>query len=95
MGERKSQSTNRKVPGDQGEGKAVESEPTVGDVPEPATPEGKAGLTALLRDPGSGLVALDYDGTLAPIVADPLTARAHPGAPGALRRLSDVSARSR
>ena len=66
----------------------MESDPTMGDVPVPATPEGKAGLTALLRDPGSGLVALDYDGTLAPIVADPLTATAHPGAPEALRRLS-------
>jgi trehalose 6-phosphate phosphatase len=76
------------MPVDQGEGYAVECEPTVGDVPEPATPEGKAGLTALLRDPGSGLVALDYDGTLAPIVADPLMATAHPGAPEALRRLS-------
>jgi trehalose 6-phosphate phosphatase len=59
-----------------------------GGLPEPATPEGRAGLAALLRDPGGGLVGLDYDGTLAPIVADPLAARAHPGAAAALRRLS-------
>jgi trehalose 6-phosphate phosphatase len=59
-----------------------------GGIPEPATPEGRAGLAALLRDPGGGLIGLDYDGTLAPIVADPLAARAHPGAAAALRRLS-------
>jgi trehalose 6-phosphate phosphatase len=60
----------------------------VSGLPEPATPEGRAGLAALLHDPGRGLVGLDYDGTLAPIVADPLAARAHPGAAAALRRLS-------
>ncbi len=59
-----------------------------GGIPEPVTPEGRAGLAALLRDPGSALIGLDYDGTLAPIVADPLTARAHHGAVAALRRLS-------
>ncbi len=59
-----------------------------GGIPEPATPEGRAGLAALLRDPGGGLVGLDYDGTLAPIVADPLAATPHPGAAAALRRLS-------
>jgi trehalose 6-phosphate phosphatase len=57
-------------------------------IPEPGTAEGRAGLAALLRDPGGALVGLDYDGTLAPIVADPLAARAHPGAAAALRRLS-------
>ncbi len=61
---------------------------TAAGLPEPATPEGRAGLAALLRDPGGALVGLDYDGTLAPIVADPLAARAHPGAAEALRRLS-------
>lgn len=57
-------------------------------LPQPATPEGKAGLAALLRDPGSALVALDYDGTLAPIVADPMSARVHPDVVAVLRRLS-------
>ena len=66
----------------------MEKVTAAGGVPEPATPEGRAGLAALLRDPGGALVGLDYDGTLAPIVADPLAARAHPGAAAALRRLS-------
>jgi trehalose 6-phosphate phosphatase len=57
-------------------------------IPEPGTPEGRAGLAALLRDPGSALVGLDYDGTLAPIVSDPSAARVHPGAIPVLRRLS-------
>jgi trehalose 6-phosphate phosphatase len=45
---------------------------------------------ALLRDPARALIALDFDGTLSPIVADPDTARAHPGAAPALRRLARV-----
>ncbi|MGE5290412.1 MAG: trehalose-phosphatase [Micromonosporaceae bacterium] len=52
------------------------------------TPEGRAGLAALLSDPGSALIGLDYDGTLAPIVSDPLEARAHPEGAGVLRRLT-------
>jgi trehalose 6-phosphate phosphatase len=66
----------------------MHSGPVPGGLPAPVTAEGRAGLAALLRDPGSALVGLDYDGTLAPIVADPMTARAHPAAPGALRQLS-------
>jgi trehalose 6-phosphate phosphatase len=57
-------------------------------VPQPRTPEGRAGLAALLRDPGRALIALDYDGTLSPIVADPAAAAAHPGAPPVLARLA-------
>ncbi len=45
----------------------------------PATPEGRAGLDALLADPRHALIAADFDGTLAPIVADPRDARAQPG----------------
>ena len=52
------------------------------------TPEGQAGLDALLSGPRQGLIATDFDGTLAPIVADPRAARAHPGAVPALRRLA-------
>jgi trehalose 6-phosphate phosphatase len=36
------------------------------------------------------VVALDFDGTLAPIVADPDDARAHPGVVPALRRLAPL-----
>ena len=59
-------------------------------LPEPATPEGRAGLAALLAGPGQALAALDFDGTLSPIVADPAQARAHPAAVPALRRLAGV-----
>jgi trehalose 6-phosphate phosphatase len=57
-------------------------------LPTPATAEGKAGLDALLATPGRAVVALDFDGTLAPIVDDPDQARAHPGAVPALSRLA-------
>src|SRR2546429_2625998 len=57
-------------------------------LPTPATAEGKAGLDALLAAPGRAVVALDFDGTLAPIVDDPDQARAHPGAVPALSRLA-------
>jgi trehalose 6-phosphate phosphatase len=56
----------------------------------PVTGEGRAGLAALLADPGQALVALDFDGTLSPIVADPAAARAHPGAVPALRQVAAV-----
>lgn len=52
------------------------------------TAAGRAGLSALLSRPGEALVALDYDGTLAPIVDDPARAYAHPDAPGVLARLA-------
>lgn len=57
-------------------------------LPEPGTPGGRAGLAALLADPGHALLAVDFDGTLAPIVADPPTARPAPGSVDALTRLS-------
>ncbi len=57
-------------------------------LPTPATPAGKAGLEALLAEPGRAVIALDFDGTLAPIVPDPEQARAHPGAVRALSRLA-------
>jgi trehalose 6-phosphate phosphatase len=56
--------------------------------PEGATPEGQAGLDALLADPRHALVAADFDGTLAPIVDRPGDARAHPGAVPALTALA-------
>ena len=57
-------------------------------LPRPATPEGQAGLDALLADPRHALVAADFDGTLAPIVDRPGDARAHPGTVPALTALA-------
>jgi trehalose 6-phosphate phosphatase len=55
---------------------------------EPRTTQGRAGLQALVADPGSALVAFDYDGTLSAIVADPAKAVPHPDVPAALAALS-------
>ncbi|MEV4559616.1 trehalose-phosphatase [Kitasatospora sp. NPDC049285] len=51
---------------------------------------GRAGLAGLLADPRSAVVGLDFDGTLAPIVADPDRARAHPGVLPALTALAPL-----
>ena len=61
-----------------------------GDLPEPRTGEGRAGLAAILRDPARALIALDFDGTLSPIVSEPSAARAHPAAVSALSDLSSL-----
>jgi len=55
-----------------------------------ATAEGQAGLDAILADQAHALIASDFDGTLSPIVADPASARAAPGASAALARLGAV-----
>jgi trehalose 6-phosphate phosphatase len=47
-------------------------------------------VAALLADPSAALVALDFDGTLAPIVARPDDARPAVGALDVLRQLTDV-----
>ncbi|MFE7896193.1 trehalose-phosphatase [Streptomyces sp. NPDC057424] len=57
-------------------------------LPTPATKAGREGLDTLLARPGKALIGLDFDGTLAPIVADPEKARAHPGAVPALAALA-------
>lgn len=57
-------------------------------LPTPATAAGREGLDALLAHPGRAVVALDFDGTLAPIVPDPDQARAHPEAVPALAALA-------
>ena len=56
----------------------------------PGTPAGRTGLAAFREDPGHALVALDYDGTLAPIVPRPEDAVP---APGAVEVLLDLSRR--
>jgi trehalose 6-phosphate phosphatase len=56
-------------------------------LPVPSTPEGVAGLQDLLAHPSSAIIAVDFDGTLAPVVSDPDDARADPAALRALSRL--------
>jgi trehalose 6-phosphate phosphatase len=55
---------------------------------EPRTGAGRAGLAALRAEPSRALVALDYDGTLAPVVGRPQDAVPAPGAVDALRALA-------
>src|SRR3954471_9318579 len=70
--------------------------PTRGDrydrcmpLPTPRTSDGAAGLQAIIDAPKSALIALDFDGTLAPIVDRPQDARAIPGAIPALAHLAE------
>jgi len=62
----------------------------VTDAPRARTAGGQAGLEALLASPREALIATDFDGTLAPIVADPQAARALPGAAPVLSALSSA-----
>jgi trehalose 6-phosphate phosphatase len=55
---------------------------------ESRTPAGAEGLSAITAEPGTALVAFDFDGTLAPIVDDPENSRAQDGAVAALDRLA-------
>lgn len=66
------------------------TEPAVPDpsLPTPATRAGRDGLAALLERPERAVIALDFDGTLAPIVPDPDQARAHPDAVPVLAALA-------
>ncbi|MEI5527196.1 trehalose-phosphatase [Streptomyces brasiliscabiei] len=57
-------------------------------LPTPVTEAGRDALAAILARPGRAVIALDFDGTLAPIVPDPEQARAHPDALAALAALA-------
>jgi trehalose 6-phosphate phosphatase len=61
------------------------------DLPQPATEAGRAGLAALIAAPERAMIALDFDGTLAPIVDDPDAARATPATVAALHRLAGLA----
>ncbi len=61
-----------------------------GGLPVPRTEQGRAGLAAIRHEPATALIATDFDGTLAPIVADPREARAHPAAVAGLRGLAGL-----
>ena len=58
-------------------------------LPVPRTTAGIEGLRALTGDPSTALVAVDFDGTLAPIVSQPEAARPHPRAAALLRALAE------
>lgn len=57
-------------------------------LPDPTTAAGRLGLAAVLADPARAVVAVDYDGTLAPIVDRPEHARPQAGAIEALAALA-------
>ena len=65
--------------------------PAADRLPVPRTAYGRNGLAALISDPRRALVAVDFDGTLAPIVDDPAAARATPAATAALARLARLA----
>lgn len=52
------------------------------------TSQGREGLRAIRAAPGEALIALDFDGTLAPIVSDPTRARPVEGTLETLSRLA-------
>ncbi len=59
---------------------------------DPRTPAGRAGLAALRAQPERAVVAVDYDGTLAPVVDRPQDALP---APGAVEVLAGLAGRVR
>lgn len=56
----------------------------------PVSEYGEAFEEVLLAEPGRTLLALDFDGTLAPIVEDPEDSRMHEGSAAALARLGHL-----
>jgi trehalose 6-phosphate phosphatase len=69
----------------------ADGRPAGGELPVPLTADGRAGLAALIAQPRRSLIAVDFDGTLAPIVEDPAAARATPAATAALARLAELA----
>jgi trehalose 6-phosphate phosphatase len=69
----------------------ADDQPAERGLPVPLTAEGRAGLAALTAEPRRSLIAVDFDGTLAPIVKDPAAARAAPAATAALARLAGLA----
>jgi trehalose 6-phosphate phosphatase len=59
-------------------------------LPASRTPAGEAGLAALVGDPATALLTLDYDGTLSPIATRPEDAVPAPGALAALTACTKV-----
>lgn len=57
-------------------------------IPTPVTASGVDGLAAILAEPARAVLAFDYDGVLAPIVADPDRSPPHPRAVPTLARLA-------
>ena len=57
---------------------------------QPISEAGSAALQAVLAHPGHAMLALDFDGTLAPIVHDPAQAHVDPAALTALSRLGSM-----
>lgn len=62
-------------------------------LPDPRTAAGRLGLAAVLADPARAVIAIDYDGTLAPIVERPPDARPQAGAVEALAALAGAIGR--
>lgn len=60
------------------------------NLPTPTTEAGRAGLAALTGEPSRALLALDFDGTLAPIVELPEDARPLPAALAALQAVGET-----
>ncbi|MDQ1694711.1 MAG: trehalose 6-phosphate phosphatase [Frankiaceae bacterium] len=58
-------------------------------LPEPTTVSGRSALADVIAEPARALIAVDYDGTLAPIVERPENARPAPGAVQCLAALAD------
>jgi trehalose 6-phosphate phosphatase len=63
-------------------------EPASSLLPVPATAAGVEGLAAIMANPARALIGLDFDGTLAPMTAEPSATLAHPGASPAIRGLA-------
>jgi len=61
----------------------------VSGLPEPRTAAGEAALADVIAEPARAVVAIDYDGTLAPIVERPEDARPATGAAAVLAALCD------